>query len=296
MFYGTPLGANFKSFVWYSPTTFTENGYDVPTDLGRADGAVRQIAADGSKPWCVGIESGDATGWPVTDWIEDVVLRTAGPDVYDQWVNHDIPFNDPPVADGARRGGRHPEEPTKYVNGGFGDVKSIATTTFQDGGLPILDGQCALHRQAPFYAATGRRAPRWPRTATSTRSTSRPSTAVGNPVLGGGEFVAAFTDRPEVQAFQILATDAEYANSRGQPGCLVSANKGLDSRRPGNPVEKLLAEILQDPNAVFRFDASRPDAGAVGAGRRVEAVDGLDHRAGRRDDPGQHRCRLADAD
>ena len=62
-----------------------------------------QIVADNPdgdvKPWCAGIESGDATGWPATDWVEDVMLRTAGAEVYDQWVAHEIPFNDPAIAE-----------------------------------------------------------------------------------------------------------------------------------------------------------------------------------------------------
>ena len=67
-----------------------------------------QIVADGGTPWCAGIESGVATGWPITDWFEDFMLRLNGPDVYDQWVNHEIPFDDPeelmPVANDTNYG------------------------------------------------------------------------------------------------------------------------------------------------------------------------------------------------
>ncbi len=103
------------------------------------------------------------------------MLRTQTPEVYDQWVNHEIPFNDPKVAEAVDRAGTILKN-DKYVNGGFGDSKSISTTAFQEGGLPILEGKCTLHRQASFYANQCPRAPRWPRTATSTRSTSRRST------------------------------------------------------------------------------------------------------------------------
>ena len=106
-FYAAPLGANVKSFVWYSPTMFAENGCDGPRRPGRpAWPSPTRSPRTGMKPWCAGIESGEATGWPVTDWLEDVMLRSAGPDVYDKWVNHEIPFNDAQVADGARRGRR----------------------------------------------------------------------------------------------------------------------------------------------------------------------------------------------
>ena len=57
------------------------------------------MLAAGKTPWCIGVESGDATGWAFTDWVEDWMLRMHGPDVYDQWVKHEIPFNDPQVKD-----------------------------------------------------------------------------------------------------------------------------------------------------------------------------------------------------
>ena len=67
-----------------------------PDDLGRADRPHDKIVArQGSSRGAPGIDSGDATGWPVTDWLEDVCCGTAGPDVYDQWVNHDDPVQRP---------------------------------------------------------------------------------------------------------------------------------------------------------------------------------------------------------
>ena len=87
---------------------------DRPDHVGRADDADRDDRASGKvdKPWCAGIESGDATGWPATDWLEDVMLRTAGPDVYDQWVTHEIPFNDPQVATALDEVGKILKNPT----------------------------------------------------------------------------------------------------------------------------------------------------------------------------------------
>jgi len=97
--YGLPGRSNIKSLVWYSPGAFAEAGYEVPTSLGELKALSDQIVADGGIPWCIGAESGVATGWVLTDWMEDFMLRTHGAEVYDQWVNHDIPFNDPRVAE-----------------------------------------------------------------------------------------------------------------------------------------------------------------------------------------------------
>ena len=59
----------------------------------------RRWLANGDTPLCVGIESSAATGWPFTDWVEDLVLRNQGVDFYNQWVNHEVPFNSPEVVE-----------------------------------------------------------------------------------------------------------------------------------------------------------------------------------------------------
>ena len=271
-FYAAPLGANVKSFVWYSPSAFSDAGYTVPTTLDELEALSNQIASDnpdgGVKPWCAGIESGDATGWPATDWVEDFMLRTAGPDVYDQWVNHEIPFNDPQVATALAEVGKYLKNDA-YVNAGFGDVRTIATTSFQDAGQPILDGSCMMHRQASFYAAN------WPEGTNVAEDGDvwafyLPAKSTDErPVLGGGEFTAAFADRPEVKAFQTYLSSVEWADERaktcGSGGC-VTANKNADPELLLNPIDKLSAEQLTDENATFRFDGSDLMPGAVGAG------------------------------
>lgn len=282
-FYGAPLGSNVKSFVWYSPKTFKEKGWTVPTTWAELLTLSEKIAATGEKPWCAGIESGDATGWPATDWIEDLMLRTVTPEVYDQWTTHGIPFNDPQVASALNEAGKILKNP-KYVNGGYGDVKSIAATSFQEAGLPILEGKCALHRQASFYANN------WPQGTKVAEDGDvyafyfpAIDPAKGKPVLGGGEFTVAFADRPEVQKVQTYLASPEYANGRAKLGNNVSANKGLDINNVPNPIDKLSVQILQDPNTVFRFDGSDLMPAAVGAGTfwkgMIEWVNGKDTAA-----------------
>ncbi len=266
-FYAAPLGANVKSFVWYSPKTFADNGWEVPETWDDLLALSDTIAADGKmKPWCAGIESGDATGWPATDWLEDVMLRTAGPDAYDQWVKHEIPFNDPQVVEALDAVGEILKN-EDYVNGGIGDVKSIATTSFQEGGLPVLEDECAMHRQASFYGAQFGEEVKVAEDG-DVWAFYLPTNGDEKPVLGGGEFVAAFADRPEVQALQTYLSSDLWANEKAKatPGGWVSANTGLDIANLKSPLDKLSAETLQDPEAVFRFDASDLMPGAVGAG------------------------------
>ncbi len=62
-----------------------------------------QIVKDGGTPWCIGLGSGGATGWPATDWVEDLMLRMNTPETYDGWVNNTVKFNDPKVVSVIRR-------------------------------------------------------------------------------------------------------------------------------------------------------------------------------------------------
>ncbi|MFF5208211.1 ABC transporter substrate-binding protein [Streptosporangium sp. NPDC000396] len=264
-FYGAPLGASVKSFVWYSPKMFKEKGWAVPKTWDELMTLSNTIAATGVKPWCAGIESGDATGWPATDWIEDILLREIGPEGYDDWVSHKLPFNDPKVAAAVDKVGAILKN-DKFVNGGYGPVKSIASTAFQEGGVPITQGKCALHRQASFYANF------WPDgTKVAEDGDVFAFYLPGNdpskkPVLGAGEFVAAFADRPEVQAVQAYLASAEFPNARMKLGTYVSARKGVDLANVQNPIDKLSIQMLQDPSTVFRFDGSDLMPAAVGAG------------------------------
>jgi alpha-glucoside transport system substrate-binding protein len=264
-FYGAPLGANVKSLVWYSPAEFKDSGYQVPTTLDELKALSDKMVADGKKPWCAGIASGDATGWPVTDWVEDFMLRLYGPDTYDKWVNHSIPFNGPESTASFDAVGAYLKN-DKYVNGGLGDVKSIASTAFQDGGLPILDGTCSLHRQASFYAANFPKGTKISADGDIFAFYLPGKDASAKPVLGAGEFTIAFADRPEVKAFQTYLSSPEWANIKAKLSSgWVSANKGLDPNNLVNPIDKLAATILLDPKAQFRFDGSDQMPAAVGS-------------------------------
>jgi alpha-glucoside transport system substrate-binding protein len=265
-FYGAPLMASIKGYVWYSPAEFEENGWEIPATLDELDELSQQIAADsGHKPWCVGLGSDAATGWPGTDWIEDFVLRLHGPEVYDQWVAHEIPFNDPQIVEAFDAVGDYIKN-DDYVNGGLGDVRSALSVPFGEGGLPILEGECSLHHQASFYEGF------WGEDVTVAEDGDvwaflTPPAAEGDPlsVTGGGEFVGAFDDRPEVQALQAYLSSDTWANNRVALGGVISANSGLDASVASSDLLTQSVEILQNPDTTFRFDGSDLMPGAVGA-------------------------------
>jgi alpha-glucoside transport system substrate-binding protein len=261
--YGLPGRSSVKSMVWYSPSMMTDGGYTIPETLEDLTALSDQIVADGGTPWCIGAESGVATGWVLTDWVEDFMMRINGGEVYDQWVNHEIPFNDPQVKAAVDAVGAFVKN-ADYL-GGDNNVKAIATTMFQAATTPIYTGDCHMHRQASFYVGS------WPEGTNVAPDGDiwyfyLPSPADGPKfMLGAGDIYAAATDKPE--SFDVVRYTAspEYqtaiANSRNELG----PNLSIDLESIEDPFLKSVFE-LQQTGEVFRFDGSDLMPGAVGAG------------------------------
>ncbi len=104
-------------------------------------------------PWCIAAESGQATGWPITDWIEDLVLRLAGPENYDKWVTGALKFNSPEIKPAFEY-----FQKIAFTDANVrGGTKSIVATNYQTGGNAIFENPpgCYLFKQATFVAAKG---------------------------------------------------------------------------------------------------------------------------------------------
>ncbi|NYE19311.1 ABC transporter substrate-binding protein [Microbacterium immunditiarum] len=268
--YGAPLMASVKGWIWYSPSTFEENGWEIPTDWQGLLDLTAQIQSDiGGPPWCVGFGSDAATGWPGTDWIEDVVLRQSGTEVYDQWVANEVPFTDPAIKSAFDEVGKILLDPN-YVNAGFGGLDTIVTTPFGDPAAALVSGECTLHHQASFYDgfitdAGGTVAEDGDIWAFITPGFGG-ETGDGAVVTGGGEIVGAFDDSESTVAVLEYLSSPEWANSRVGLGGVISANKGLDPENASSEILKAAIAILQDDTTTFRFDASDLMPSAVGSG------------------------------
>jgi alpha-glucoside transport system substrate-binding protein len=268
------MSANMKSLVWYSPKFFSANGYTVPTTWADLMSLSAKIAAAGkAKPWCGGINSGTASGWPATDWLEEVVLGQYGAQVYSDWVTHKIKFDSPQIMAAMTTVHNWMQNPA-WVNGGFGGVSSISATTFQNAGLPILKNQCAMLQQASFYEA------QWPAGTKvgpdgDIMAFKLPAVnpQIQNPVEGGGEFVTSFSSDPATQAVQNYLSSSAWADSRIKvaPGW-VSANQKVDQALYTDPIDQLSAKYLADPTATFAFDASDLMPAAVGSGQEWKSM------------------------
>lgn len=283
--YGAPLMASVKGWIWYSPSEFAAKGYEIPTDWqGLLDLTAKMQADSGKAPWCIGFGSDAATGWPGTDWIEDIVLRQSGTEVYDNWVADKVPFTDPAIKSAFDEFGKIAQNPS-YVNAGFGDVKSIVTTPFGDPATALVNGTCQLHHQASFYDgfitdAGGKVAKDGDIWAFLMPPFEASGGSGGDVVTGGGEIVAAFDDSESTKKVQEYLSSADWANSRVKLGGVISANKGLDPANASSDILKEAIRILQDDSTTFRFDASDLMPGAVGAGTffkgMVDWINGTD--------------------
>ncbi len=252
-----------KSIVWYPPPQFEAAGYEVPQTWDELIALSDQIVADGSAPWCISIEDKGATGWVATDWLEDIVLRTAGPEVYDQWVRHEIPFNDPQIKEALDIMGQVWLNPD-YVYGG---TTGILTTWIGETQTPMFDEagpQCWMHRQAGWYASFF---PEGKQAGVDSSFFYLPpiDEAQGKPVLGAGDVAAMFNDRPEVRAVLEYLATADAAKGWIEQGGFISPNKQVSLDWYTNEVDRAQAEIMLNAT-VFRFDASDLMPAEVGAG------------------------------
>ncbi len=261
--YGFFYKVDVKSLVWYSPDNFEDAGYEVPTTMEDLVALSDQIVADGGTPWCIGIGSGGATGWPATDWVEDIMLRTVSPEDYDAWTTNDMPFNDPKVVKAIELYGSFSRNDA-YVDGGAGAVASI---DFRDSpkGLFTSPPQCYMHRQASFIPAFF---PEGAQVGVDADFFYFPSFAgedLGNPVLGGGTLFAITNENDAAHAFiRFLQTPIAHEIWMAQAGFLTPL-KNVKTDVFGDPTLAPMNDILLNATT-FRFDGSDLMPGAVGAG------------------------------
>jgi alpha-glucoside transport system substrate-binding protein len=262
--YGFPTNANYKSMVWYAKDDFDAAGYEVPTTWDELIALSDKMVADGNTPWCVGFESGTATGWPATDWLEEIVLKTGGVDKYQEWATHQIPFTDPIVKNAAEMFGQ-----IMFTDGYvLGGAKNTTALAFGDAPAPMFNDPpgCFMHHQATFISAffpegaeAGVDYDWFPFPAIDTSDT-----------LFAGELAVAFDNRQEIKDFleRFSAEDVQCAMA-GDPGLgRLSPNVNVGEDCYANPIlgeaSGILAEALA--NGTGGFDAGDQMPAQVGSG------------------------------
>jgi alpha-glucoside transport system substrate-binding protein len=257
MFFGTDV----KSLVWYSPEAFDEMGYEIPQTMEELIALSDRIVEDGGTPWCIGLGSGAATGWPATDWVEDMMLRTQPPEVYDQWVTNQIPFDDPRVIAAIEAFGQFALN-EKYTPQG---PQGVASEDFRDSpdGLFDLPPACYMHRQASFIPSFFPEGTEVGQDVDFFYFPAFASADLGRPILGSGGLVTVMNDSDLARAFiAFLQTPFAHEMAISQGQFLTAHLKANPDAYPSD-IQAALGEILTGAT-VFRFDGSDLMPGEIG--------------------------------
>jgi alpha-glucoside transport system substrate-binding protein len=260
--YGFFYKVDVKSLVWYNPEQFEEAGYSIPTTMEELIALSDQIVADGGTPWCIGLGSGGATGWPATDWVEDMMLRTQSPDVYDAWVANEVKFDDPRVIAAIEAYGMFARN-----DAWTGGAAAVATTDFRDSptGLFSVPPACYMHRQASFIPSFFPEGSVYGDDYNFFYFPAFAEQDLGAPVLGAGTLFAITNDSPAARGLiEFLQTPIAHEVWMAQSGFLTP-HSGVNTEAYANDSLRAMGEILLGATT-FRFDGSDLMPGEIGAG------------------------------
>ena len=252
--YGIPTNANYKSLVWYNIPVFEAEGYEVPETWQDLMDLSSQMVEDGYTPWIVGTGSDDATGWPATDFMEDILLRQAGPETYDQWVNHEIAFDSEPVVNAGETFGE-----ILFTEGWIVDSPSaVPSIDFRDAPAAIIgeEPDALMMRQASFITNFF---PEGAEYGTDYGAFSFPSIDGQQGALIAGELGVVFNDTPAVRQFIEVFTGQEAQ-------CAQGSFEGVSRISPNVNVggdcynSEIVAQSADDITSALREGSARFDA------------------------------------
>jgi alpha-glucoside transport system substrate-binding protein len=263
-FFGFSYKTDVKSLVWYSPENFKDAGYEIPKTMEEMIALSDKIVKDGGKPWCIGLGSGGATGWPATDWMEDIMLRTQKPEVYDGWVKNTVKFTDPAVINAMDIFGSFAKNDA-YVDGG---AKGVASTDFRDSpkGLFSSPPKCYMHHQASFIPAFFPEGTKLGKDADFFYMPTYAAMAdLGKPVLGAGTLFTITKDSKASRAFIEFLKMPLAHEIWMMDGGFLTPLKSANQAAYGSDAARKQGEIMTTATT-FRFDGSDLMPGKIGAG------------------------------
>ena len=278
--YGLPMRMAVKSVLWYPIPAFEEAGYELPESQAELRALEDQIIADGNTPWCLGMESGDATGWVGTDWVEEAMLRLHGPEAYDQWITNELKFDSPEVRAAFEEFGRVWQKDGNV----FGGADALINIPFGDSTMPLFDEEpgCFLHRQGNFITGF------FPDEVQADLDSAIGAAYFpedtdgfdGRPVLAGGDLALLINDTPQARAFMEFMLEPTFGEPWAAAGGWLSPNVSFDASVYPDEVTRQVYLIGREAD-ILRFDASDMMPGAVGTGTFWSGI--VDWVGGRQD-------------
>ena len=264
---GMLVSANVKGLIFYPKKAWADAGYDPAsvTDIASLQALTDQMKSDGNTPWCFGIESDTATGWPVTDWIETLVMKSAGADFYNQWVAHEVPFD----SDEVKAAGSTMEGLLFGDGNVLGGVQSATSTNFGEAGTPMFDAagpKCWMLNQGSFITGFFPEEVKADLDANFCVFGFPPATVGGeNPVNGGGDLLTMFNDSDRVKKVVSYLSETDIGNDAAPGSSFFSPHKDFDVSLYPNQVTKDEAAYAYGSTA-FLFDGSDAMPAEVGTG------------------------------
>jgi alpha-glucoside transport system substrate-binding protein len=264
--YGLMISMNVKSLVFYNKQAWEEAGYEAPETLDDLAALTEQIKSDGGTPWCFGIESGTATGWPATDWFEDLIMRYGGADVYNQWVTNEVKFD----SDVVRQAADFFETNVLAEGSVPGGRGSIASVAFGDAEDTMWDEEpgCWMFKQGNFVVS----ADFMPQDVVDNVDERigvfgfPPAEAGGeNPVLGGGDLATLLEDNEDSRAMMEILADVELGTTAAPESSFISPHTEFDTSLYPSDLTRQIADVAYQADP-FLFDGSDQMPGEVGAG------------------------------
>jgi len=263
---GLPVKADIKTIIWYSPVNFEAFGYQVPTTWDELDALVEKMVADGNVPWSMGFESGDATGWTGTDFIQDIMLVQQGPAFVNGIIDGSVPYNDPGVKQAWETYGKWATDP-KYTVGG---AQGTLSTAFLDAIYKVFSDppEAMMVKQSGF--AGGAIAAQFPSLQYGTDyDFFQVPGAQG--LQGGSDWLMAFSDKPAVKAVVAYLSSNQGAQQWASVGFDNSPNMAAAGSY-ANPQLQKRGDILANATA-FTPDIGDSIPGGFGSAEFRGVVD-----------------------
>ncbi len=247
--------ASSKGTIWYSPKNFRAKGYSVPKTWDEMMALSDKIASQGGTPWVIGAESGTATGWPLTDWIEIILLNQSGPEIYDKWVEHEIPWTYPAIRGAFEVLGRIVHSP-QFVYGG---PAGVLATNFINGTYVLYTTPPGAYMNYLGGFAQGFIEKQYPRLRPGEDYAFFPFPIIepeyAGGVTGGADLIVLTKDTPGARSFIQYLSTAKAQEIWAKKGGFIASNKNVKQDSYPNVLAKQMA--LQLANAkIFRFDGS----------------------------------------
>lgn len=256
--YGIYLRPANKSVIWYNPKEFKKNGWAVPKTWDELIALDKKIVASGKTPWSIGAD----IGWPTTDWVENILIRTAGPDLYEKWYNHEISWTDPAVKTAFQKWGEIVGDPQNLAGG----IDGTLATTFQNGAFAVFQDNPAAYMYYEGTFMSGIVKAQMPNIMLGEDMDFFAFPPInpkfGTPVVGGADVIVVFSNKPEVQKLIKFLTTVKANEIFVQDGN-ITQHKGVPMSAYKDALSRKSAEILVKAD-VYVFDASDMMPSAVG--------------------------------